>query len=82
MSHAAKNRSGKAVFIELCEAINAYAAEHCPEIPRTVEEIEALALANFSAWGEVVGNKDAAEGLAESARERLAVPAAERTRIN
>jgi hypothetical protein len=82
MSYAAKSRSGKEIFVELCEAIDAYAAEHHSEVPRTVEEIEALAFAAFSAAGEVVGNKDAAEGLAESARKRLAVPVADRTRIN
>ena len=83
MSHpTAKSHSGKAFFVEVCEKIDAYAAEHYPDVPRTAEEIEAMAFCAFSAWGEVVGNEDAAKGLAESARKRLAVPAAERTRIS
>ena len=73
--------TGKEAFIDLCEAIDAYAAEHYPEVSRTVEEIEALAFAAYAAAGKVVGNEDAYKGLLASARAKMAVPAAERTVI-
>lgn len=75
-------KSGKHLFVELCEAVNAYAAENAPDVPRSVEEIEAIVFANLSAWGKVVGDDEASAGLFESARRRLSVPADKRTYLN
>jgi hypothetical protein len=70
----------KKLFVDLCHKIDDYARENCPEVPRTVEEIEALAYVSLASFGMAHGGPNtAAEGLVESAKGRLAVPVAERT---
>ena len=79
---ATKNGSSKALFIDLCEAVNDYAAEHFPEVPRSVEEIEALVLAHSGAIGKAFGIDEDGDALIESAKAKLAVPKDQRTYIN
>lgn len=74
------NRRGKEIFIDICEAVNDYLRENLPDVPRTVEEIEAIVFVQFAAMAEHydIDEGKAREAFVQNARKRLAVPAAER----